>query len=801
MVLSEVLSQVTAEKRHRFLRQRLEWPTTASHPHEGMPLGNGLFGALIWPQGSCLRITIARADYWDNRGGLQWSEEATYANLRRWLTEGNEARLREVFEGRTPDGARPDRPTHVPVGRVELDLPGPLTGAGLWMARGEAVLEYQPVGSVRAILLRDEAVLALRAVRRLRAEGGGAPAAAGAAGMRVRGVPPQAPEVVEWFRKRGYPDPVFFAEDDVEGWVQPRPVKPLVCVAWTQRVTGAAADLFLTAAFGSSAAQARANACATLTRAAAKGYDALAAETAAWWEEWWAQTAVVELPDADKELLYCLGVYKLAGLSVSPGPPASLQGPWLEDHRMPPWGSDFHFNVNVQECYWAAFGANHPETLLPLVTMLRSWEPRLREQARIFVGVADGLLLPHAVDNQCNMLGGFWSGAVDHGCAAWTAHLLWLYYRHTMDQRFLRETAYPFMRGALRTYEAMLEEREGAVGARHALPLRLPVGVSPEFRGNSMDAWGANASFQLALIHFLCRAVVEASEILGEDEQQRSHWRDIETRLPVGAIGGEPGREELLLWEGQPLTESHRHHSHLMGIHPLDTLDYGPGGEHEGLVRRSIDRWVRQGMGLWCAWCTPWAAMIHARMGHGEMADLMLDILRRAYMGAGYQTALDPLVPGVTVLAHFSGKPCDIMQIDACMGACAAVLEMLVQHRSGVLYLFPAVPSSWKEVSFRGVRVEGAFLVSAQRQGCCAVRVELYSEAGSRLRLRNPFGELPRPPKAGKPQACSPPASGAPAILRRGDGSETVLREDIIETETRPGETLVLTPQAAFARR
>src|SRR5688572_7825377 len=107
-----------------FLRQRLEFPFPAASVHSGIPLSNGTFGALIWGDGRRLKITVNRADYWDHRGGLPFSEEATYANLRCWLEEENEGKVREVFEGRGhPDAAPVEGPTRLPMGRVDLLLP------------------------------------------------------------------------------------------------------------------------------------------------------------------------------------------------------------------------------------------------------------------------------------------------------------------------------------------------------------------------------------------------------------------------------------------------------------------------------------------------------------------------------------------------------------------------------------------------------------------------------------------------------------------------------------------------------
>jgi len=427
-------------------------------------------------------------------------------------------------------------------------------------------------------------------------------------------------------------------------------------------------------------------------------------------------------------------MYKLAGLSVPGGPAATLQGPWVEEHRLPPWSADYHFNINVQECYWPAYPGNHLETLEPLFEMIRSWEPQLRRNARVFAGVDDGFLLPHAVDDRCTCMGGFWTGAVDHGSTAWTAQLMWLYYRYSMDEAFLRETAYPFMKGALRVYEAMLaddgDER-----------LCLPIGVSPEFGGAGLSAWGKNASFQLAIIHFLCRKLLVASELLGLDESQRATWRRIDERLPLAAFS--PDGSQIDLWEGQRLSESHRHHSHLAGLYPFDVFDFHGCESDRRVVANSMRHLTRMGMGAWSGWCVPWASILFARTDHAGMAELLLEIFAKTFMNEGYGSLHDAQFPGFTTLC---GRP-DIMQIEAAMGAACAVQEMLVQCAHGVVRVFPAVAPSWRAVSFQRLRAEGAFLISGEKARGQIRSVQIESERGGTLRLANPFGaDDPRGP-------------------------------------------------------
>ncbi len=445
------------QDKHAFLCNRLEWNLPATETHEGIPLGNGTFGALIWGGGQRLRITINRADYWDHRGGMAFTEQATYENLKRWLAEGNERQIREVFEVNNLSGpGEPPEPTRLPMGRVDIELPAgcEIVSGGLHMADGRAQIDLSGQGMVYAVIVPDQPVLALSLT--------------GLENGQINTImcPAQSAEVAEHFRQYGFPEREVFDEGDFAGWVQECPGELAMCVGCLRAEADGNAEVFITSVYGKLPQQAIQKAREVLEEAAQARYDHLARQTAAWWHQWWDQTAVITLPDRDLELLYYLGIYKLAGLSPPGSPAATLQGPWVEGYRLPPWSGDYHFNVNVQECYWPAFAANHPETLMPLVQLLARWRPKLHEYAARFAGIEDGLQLPHAVDDRCTCMGGFWTGTVDHANTAWTGQLLWLYYQYTADINFLRETAYPFLKSVMRVYEVMLEDTSGCDNVR-----------------------------------------------------------------------------------------------------------------------------------------------------------------------------------------------------------------------------------------------------------------------------------------------------------------------------------------------
>lgn len=736
----------------------LPWAFPAATTHEGIPLGNGLFGALLWGADGALRVTINRADYWDHRGGITFGPEATYGNLRRWLAEGNEAELRRVFEGTGGEGVgTPRRPTRLPMGRVDVHLSGAaILGGALDVAAGEARVRLagRVPGAIRAVVPRGRPVVALHVH--------GAPDGA----VRVVSCPPDAAEVRDYWRAHGLPDPAVRDGEEEGGWYQALPADPGLCVAWRRvRGVGGEATVYVAAAYGATEAEAREAALGELEWAAALGYEALADAEATWWRRYWRQSPYVEIPDPTLQEAYTLAMFKFAGIAAPGAPAASLQGPWVEEFRMPPWSSDYHFNINVQECYWPAYAGNHLEALAPLFDMLEAWKGVLRSTARTFLGIDDGLMLHHSVDDRGTCMGGFWTGAIDHGSTGWVAHMMWQYYLYTLDEAFLRDRAFPFMRGAMRVYEGMLEETPDG-------RLVLPVSVSPEYGGAAMWAWGANASFQLAIIHFLCRALVRAVEVLGLEvlDEDVSRWRRIDRALPIGSIGGEGGAPELYLWDGQPLAHSHRHHSHLAGLHPFDVLDYWGSRDDRALLDRSAHTWTLRGMGEWSGWCVPWAAILWARMGNGERAALLLHEHQRAFVTAGRATTHDAVFRGFTALAM---RP-DIMQIEAAMGAGAAVLEMLLYTAAGVTRVFPAVPAAWRDARFDGIRTEGAFLVSAERAEGRTAWVRVLSERGGRLRLANPFG--------GDARLCR----------STGEDERALPGAEVFEIELQPGEEIVL---------
>jgi hypothetical protein len=284
--------------------------------------------------------------------------------------------------------------------------------------------------------------------------------------------------------------------------------------------------------------------------------------------------------------------------------------------------------------------------------------------------------------------------------------------------------------------------------------LHLPVSVSPEFRGAAMDAWGVNASFQLAALHATVQALQDSSEILESATDPR--WETVKTKVPPYAttVGQHwiewPGQpvERIGLWQGQDLDFSHRHHSHLAGIFPFTTID-PEDPKHAQIVSESLHRWTLIGPGAWSGWCVPWAATLWARVGNADAWLTWMRHWQQVFVNEGRGTLHDGAFLGASGLAApvFGHLPIDapheeIFQLDAGMGALTAIFELLVQERGKKIFLLPAgLPMHWQDLSFDGIRVPGGFTLGAKVVGGHMQSITVKASRAGHLDLWQGLGE------------------------------------------------------------
>ena len=219
------------------------------------------------------------------------------------------------------------------------------------------------------------------------------------------------------------------------------------------------------------------------------------------------------------------------------------------------------------------------------------------------------------------------------------------------------------------------------------------------------------------------------AEALGLKKEAK-HWKSQNEEWPDFAVDS----TGLTIAPNYPLAYSHRHLSNMLAIHPFGLLDISQGKEMEKLIKRSIHHTEEMGVNGWCGYTYSWLANFHARVFNGDAAARALHIFIKAFCSPNsFHLNGDQLKKGYSGLTY---RPFTLEGNFACA---SAIQEMLLQSHTGVIKVFPAIPESWQNASFRNMRAMGAFLITASYKDGKAEYIKVQSEKGGKLKIFNPF--------------------------------------------------------------
>jgi len=518
-----------------------------------------------------------------------------------------------------------------------------------------------------------------------------------------------------------------------------------------------------------------------LDAAAAKGFDALRAETAAWWHDFWSK-GFVALHSADGQAdfvgqHYTYFLYVMGASSRGDYPPRFGGMLWYTTGDMRAWGSQYWW-ANTSAYYSNLMPSNRLELMDPMFSMYsRMYDACAR--AAVQQWGSQGIWIPETVwfngpeslpdDIAAEMrdlylvrkpwkeasakfleyaqtkqphysrwswidkgkwVKGRWiytdkgRGAFGHtshmlGPAARIASLYWQRYQYTMDEAWLRERAYPLIKGSAEFYRNFPNFKKGDDGKYHIHHVN-----------NSESNWdSSDAPYEVSSMHLIFPLAVRASEILGVDADLRAVWQEIKDNL-VGTTArprsGSGGGFGGFVYGGpgavEPLGAEKELKGRFLNFTRLGSFIDSAGSGGARIFRNRLR--LREGPGA-------------------------IDCEHIGALTGGIHSSLLQSAPEAE-----GGDP--------------------------VIQVFPSWPKDW-DASFQ-LLARGGFVVASAQQGGRIESVEVQSQAGSECRLRNPWLEA------------------TVTLYRNGKKAED-LSGSLLKFPTSKGETVVVVPLGSAASR
>jgi alpha-L-fucosidase 2 len=696
--------------------QNLSFEELATTWDEGIPLGNGMLGALIWEKEGKLRFSLDRADLWDlrptaNLDNKNWTFKWV---IDRWKNNQYQE-VQQMFD--LPYDRDPG-PSKIPAGALEFNILAKVKRVELILSKGLCEVEWANGMKMETFVhaTKQKGWFKFSGIKE---------------NILPSIVPPpyhlsaqsgeDNPVTGQDLRRLGYPAGDLTVEKEFisytqEGWngftyrikVQWKSEGDVLIGHWNIQVLNKNEP---------------ASVALTEEKISTPKYLDILKTHKNWWLDYWKQCSI-DIPDSILLKQWYLEQYKFGAANGNGAPPISLQAVWTADNgKLPPWKGDFHNDLNTQLSYWPAYSANKLGQSMGFIDWLEKNKPVFESYTKQYFQT-NGVNVPGVSTFAGSPMGGWIQYSFGPTVSAWIAHHYYLQWRYSMDRTFLSEKAYPWLeKVAIYLMEVSLLDEKGI--------RKLPLSSSPEIFNNSRQAWFSTmTNFDLGLVKWLFSKTSELAIELNKPEDAVK-WKQIEGEWGELDVDDSSG---LTFAKDFPYDASHRHFSHLVAFHPLGLVDVSKGEKDKQIIQNTINTLDKYGSSQYCGYSFSWLGNVKARNFDGIGAAKALRIfaehfcLKNSFHANGDQSKLG--------YSTFTYRP---FTLEGNFAFAAGVQEMLMQSHAGFIHLFPAIPPSWKTVSFHKMRTEGAFLVSANLSGGKVEKVQIEATVSGVLKIKNPF--------------------------------------------------------------
>ncbi len=793
-------------------RADLAYDRPVSRGEEGMPLGNGRMGSLVWTTPTALRLQINRVDvFGSNCATNSFPERNTdYCGGCAWVDL--------EFAGYGDDLFAEDR-----------------TAQHLSCYDGLVTVNGRDV-EIRALAWHEQDVMALEVTDRRREPG--------AIRLNLRMLRPATVRTMSHVARSGLDSrdgrlilTQAFEEDRyycgsavaavaVGREAQLRRTRDDELSLLLKPGQGSFTVLISSAASFDRAERLGDRALAQLDAAAARGFAGLLDSNRAWWHDYW-RRSLVHLHSADGvadsvERNYTYYLYVMASSSRGKYPTKFNGMLWTTGGDARKWGG-LYWGANQSCLYNALLPANRLDLLDPMFDMYSRMYESCALAARQQWG-SEGIFIPETVafdglarlpdeiasemrdlyllrkpwaersqeflehartklpfSSRWNWIaGGKWEsgrwayqdrgggpyGPVTHifSRGAKIAYSYWLRYEYTADATWLRDRAYPMLRGVAEFYRHYPNVKKGPDGKYHIHNVN-----------SNEPLWGGqDTDEELASMYGILPVVIRASEILNVDAEMRPIWREfLDNLAPLSRTQDEApvwtkGREPAVRGRASSLPDGNTMPMWLFDLCTLENTDPETmriaNATYEAYFRNGVNAGTRVGV-------LSKIGVTAAMMGRADHVRYLLPNQLNSQETRGLANRMDLREGFQTTSAQRLGRAADTLHNALCQSVPAG------PGKAPVIRVFPAFPREW-DASFI-LLARGAFLVSSSKVGGKIESVQIKSQAGGECRLRHPW-------------------PGAIVTLHRDSRRAEDLEGDVLTFPTREGEIVVLAPQGSM---
>lgn len=447
-------------------------------------------------------------------------------------------------------------------------------------------------------------------------------------------------------------------------------------------------------------------------------------------EQLWAYSEQNEQNPYLEMLYFQYGRYLLISCSRTPGIPANLQGLWAPA-RKSPWRGNYTININLEENYWPAEVTNLPELVKPVDGLIEAMAVTGKYTAQHYYGIDKGWCAGHNVDAwaMTNPVGNKrespkWSNWNMGG--AWLVQTLWDHYDYTRDKEYLRQTAYPLMKGAADFMLEWLIDNPKKPGELITAPCTSPEAEYINDKGYQGCTFYGGTS-DLAIIRELFGNTLKGAKILGIDTNYQAKLQDALNRLHPYQIGHRGNLQEWYYdWDDQDW--HHRHQSHLLGLHPFSQISLSKTPDLAAAAAKTLE--IKGDFST--GWSTGWRISLWARLHRADKSYAMIRKLLKYVKPANYNNPKNR-PSGGTYPNLFDAHP--PFQIDGNFSGTAGFCEMLMQCDGEAMDLLPALPKQWPSGEIRGIKARGNYEINLSWKNGKVDQAQITSHDGGNLKV------------------------------------------------------------------